>query len=43
VGFVPFGIAHLLSNAVFFGLGCVPTINSILKVTGGEKTVSVKK
>jgi hypothetical protein len=43
VGFIPFGIVHLLSNAIFFGLGCVPTINTILRVTGGEKTVSVKK
>jgi hypothetical protein len=43
VGFVPFGIIHLLSNAVFFSLGCVPTINTILKVTGGEKTVSVEE
>ncbi len=43
VGFVPFGVAHLLSNAVFFGVGCVPAINTILKVTGGEKTVSNEK
>ncbi len=43
VGFVPFGIAHLLSNAVFFSVGCVPAINTILKVTGGEKTVNNEK
>ena len=43
VGFVPFGIMHLLSNAVFFGVGCVPAINIISKVTGGEKTVSNEK
>ncbi len=40
VGFVPFGILHLLSNALFFGIGCVPAINIISKVTGGEKAVS---
>jgi LytS/YehU family sensor histidine kinase len=43
VGFVPFGIMHLLSNVVFFGVGCVPAINIIFKVTGGEKTVSREK
>jgi LytS/YehU family sensor histidine kinase len=43
VGFVPFGILHLLSNAVFFGIGCVPAINIISKVTGGEKAVSNEK
>lgn len=37
VGFVPFGFVHMMSNAVFFGLGCVPTISAILKVVGGEK------
>lgn len=39
VGFVPFGIVHLVSNAVFFSVGCVPAINAILKVSGGEKKV----
>ena len=43
VGFVPFGIVHLVSNAVFFSVGGVPAINSVLKVTGGEKTVSNEK
>ncbi|HLE74538.1 MAG TPA: ECF transporter S component [Candidatus Bathyarchaeia archaeon] len=38
VGFIPFGIVHLLSNVVFFSVGCVPTINTILKITGGEKS-----
>jgi len=37
VGFVPFGFVHMLSNAFFFGFGCVPTISAILKVVGGEK------
>jgi hypothetical protein len=43
MGFVPFGILHLVSNAVFFSVGCVPAINTILKVTGGEKIVNEKK
>jgi hypothetical protein len=42
-GFVPFGIAHLLSNVIFFSVGCVPTINTILRVVGGEKTVNIEK
>jgi hypothetical protein len=32
VGFVPFGLAHVISNAFFFGLGCVPAINALLNV-----------
>jgi LytS/YehU family sensor histidine kinase len=36
VGFVPFGFVHMASNAFFFGLGCVPTINAISKIVGGE-------
>jgi LytS/YehU family sensor histidine kinase len=43
VGFVPFGIVHMASNAFFFGLGCVPAINAILKVIGGENSVVSKK
>lgn len=44
VGFVPFGVAHLLSNAVFFSVGCLPTINAISKIMGGgEKTVINEK
>jgi LytS/YehU family sensor histidine kinase len=38
VGFVPLGFVHMISNAFFFGLGCMPTINAILKVAGGEKS-----
>lgn len=38
VGFVPLGFIHMMSNAFFFGLGCMPTINAILKVVGGEKS-----
>jgi LytS/YehU family sensor histidine kinase len=37
VGFVPFGFVHMVSNAFFFGLGCVPTINAISKIVGGEE------
>lgn len=36
IGFVPFGLVHSLSNALFFGIGCVPAINAILNVAGGE-------
>jgi uncharacterized membrane protein len=44
VGFVPFGVAHLLSNVIFFSVGCLPTINTISKVVGGgEKTVINEK
>lgn len=42
VGFVPFGIAHLVSNVVFFSVGCAPAINTVLKISGGEKTVNEK-
>ena len=36
---VPFTIAHLISNAVFFSIGSVPAINVISKVIrGGEKS-----
>lgn len=35
----PFTVAHLLSNAVFFGVGSVPVIRVIVKVLwGGEKS-----
>lgn len=37
MGFVPFGIIHMASNACFFGFGCVPVINAIMKIVGGEK------
>jgi len=43
IGFVPFGIVHVLSNALFFGFGCVPSINALLKVVGGEKHGIPKK
>lgn len=42
-GFVPFGLVHMVSNAFFFGLGCVPAINAILNVVGGEKFGISKK
>lgn len=41
---VPFTAAHLLSNAIFFGVGSVPVINLTSKlIRGGEKTVNVEK
>jgi len=35
-GFATFGLVHMVSNAFFFGIGCVPMINALLKITGGE-------
>ena len=35
-GFVTFGLVHMISNAFFFGVGCVPLINALLKVTRSE-------
>jgi len=35
MGFVPFGIVHAFSNALFFGLGCAPAISIILRFVGG--------
>ncbi len=43
VGFVPFGLVHMISNAFFFGLGCIPAINAILKIIGGENSGISKK
>jgi hypothetical protein len=41
---VPFTIAHLASNAVFFSVGTVPVIRAITKMMrGGEKIVDAKK
>ncbi len=42
-GFVPFGLIHVMSNAVFFGFGCVPAINAISSLTGGKKNGVSKK
>lgn len=42
-GFVPFGLIHVISNAVFFGLGCVPAINAISSLTGGKNNGISKK
>ena len=38
IGFVPFGLLHVLSNALFFGVGCMPMITAVMKVAGGEGT-----
>jgi LytS/YehU family sensor histidine kinase len=43
VGFVPFGFVHMISNAFFFGLGCIPAINAISKLVGGENSGVSKK
>jgi uncharacterized membrane protein len=36
VGFVPFGLLHVLSNALFFGVGCRPAIAAVMKAVGGD-------
>ena len=38
----PFAILHLVSNVIFFSVGCVPAINTVLKICGGEKSVNEK-
>lgn len=43
VGFVPFGLVHMFSNAFFFGLGCAPAINAVLNIVGGEDSGISKK
>ncbi|MEM3673597.1 MAG: hypothetical protein QW468_05195 [Candidatus Bathyarchaeia archaeon] len=43
VGFVPFGVLHMASNALFFGLGCVPAINAVFQLVGGENYVISEK
>ena len=43
VGFVSFGLIHMISNGIFFGIGVVPTIKAIKKLIGGEKAVILKK
>jgi len=43
VGFVPFGFVHMLSNAIFFGIGCVPAIRAINRIRGGENSGFPKK
>ncbi len=34
IGFVPFGLVHVISNAFFFGFGCVPAIKALLNFVG---------
>lgn len=43
VGFLPFGLVHMISNAFFFGIGGIPAINAVLKVVGGENFGVSKK
>lgn len=35
-GFVPFGLLHVVSNALFFGVACAPAIKTIKNMMGGE-------
>ncbi|MDH7563820.1 MAG: ECF transporter S component [Candidatus Bathyarchaeota archaeon] len=35
-GFATLGLIHMVSNAFFFGIGCIPMITAITKITGGE-------
>lgn len=42
-GFVPFGILHVLSNALFFGLGCVPAIKALSNIIGVDKLGILEK
>jgi len=43
IGFVPFGLIHVMSNIVFFGVGCVPAISGALKVIGVDRIGLLKK
>lgn len=43
IGFVPMGIIHVTSNALFFGIGCSPAITAILDVTGGDNIRTSEK
>ncbi len=43
IGFVPFGLVHVISNAAFFGLGCIPGIKVITKIIGGKCVVAPEK
>lgn len=37
-GFVTFGLVHMISNGLFFGLCCGPAINALLRIVGGENS-----
>jgi LytS/YehU family sensor histidine kinase len=43
IGFFPMGLAHEISNMMFFGFGSVPVISAINKVVGGERNVDVEE
>jgi LytS/YehU family sensor histidine kinase len=43
VGFVPMGLAHVISNAFFFSVACVPAIRIINNLTEGRKNGSTTK
>ena len=40
---VPFALVHVLSNGLFFGVGCVPAIRAVMKAVGGGAFVFPKK
>jgi hypothetical protein len=40
---VPFALVHVLSNGLFFGVGCVPAIRAVMKTVGGGAFVVPKK
>ena len=37
-GFATFGIVHMISNAFFFGVGCMPAIDALIRLTGSENS-----
>ena len=43
VGFVPFGLVHVVSNVFFFFFGSVPVISAIDDIFGGESSVNLKE
>lgn len=43
IGFVPFGLVHMISNTFFFGIGCLPAIRVMLRIIGGDKSGSVQE
>lgn len=43
VGFIPFGLLHVVSNLLFFFFGSVPVISAINNIMGGETNVNTEK
>lgn len=42
-GFVPFSLIHIVSNILFFGVGCVPAISAVSNLIGGDRIGTLKK